>query len=75
MTRHREDPRHHIEVQGLDELTPEERDETIEAARSNPDPITRRESLEQELMEMGRSDAGSELGDTEVVAEEPESDA
>jgi len=57
---------------GLDELRAGERDEVIESARSNPDPTTRRESVELELMELGRSDAGEEIGDTEAVAEEPE---
>jgi len=30
-------------------------------AEHNPDPVTRRESLEQELMEEGRSEEGEEL--------------
>jgi hypothetical protein len=32
-----------------------------DVAEHNPDPITRRESLEQELMEEGRSDEGEEI--------------
>jgi hypothetical protein len=64
---------HEHEVEGLEELTPEQRDEVIEAARSNPDPVTRRESLEQELMELGASEAGETIADTDAVADEPES--
>jgi hypothetical protein len=34
-----------------------------EAAQRNPDPVTRREALELELMEEGKSEAGEEVGD------------
>jgi hypothetical protein len=34
-----------------------------DAADRNPDPATRREALELELMEEGRSEAGEEIGD------------
>jgi hypothetical protein len=34
-----------------------------EAAERNPDETTRREALEMELEEEGRSDLGSEIGD------------
>ncbi|HEX6423127.1 MAG TPA: hypothetical protein VFZ79_06575 [Acidimicrobiales bacterium] len=44
--------------------TDEERAERIarEVAADNPDPITRREAIEQELAEEGLSDEGTELG-------------
>ncbi len=35
-----------------------------EVAEANPDPITRREALEQRLMEEGRSEEGEEVGGT-----------
>jgi len=50
-------------VEGLQHLPPEEREEVIEAAEHNPDEITRREAMEQELMELGRSEEGKEIGD------------
>jgi hypothetical protein len=34
-----------------------------EIGEHNPDPITRRESLELELQEEGRSEEGAEIGD------------
>jgi hypothetical protein len=34
-----------------------------EAAERNPDPQTRREALELELMEEGRSEAGEDVGE------------
>ena len=34
-----------------------------EAAERNPDPQTRREALELELMEEGRSEAGKDVGE------------
>jgi hypothetical protein len=34
-----------------------------EAAAHNPDPTTRREALEQELIEEDRSEVGEEIGD------------
>jgi hypothetical protein len=44
---------------------PEQEKEDLEddAARRNPDRTTRREALELELMEEGRSEAGEEIGD------------
>jgi hypothetical protein len=51
------------DVEGVGELPEEEREEILEAARSNPDPTTRRETIEQELMEHGDSDAGADLGE------------
>jgi hypothetical protein len=50
-------------VEGLRRLDPEEREEVVEAAEHNPDPTTRREAIEQELMELGRSKEGEEIGD------------
>jgi hypothetical protein len=50
-------------VEGLRHLEPEEREEVVEAAEHNPDPTTRREAIEQELMELGRSKEGEEIGD------------
>jgi hypothetical protein len=54
---------HERDVEGVEELPPEEQEAVVEAAEENPDPTTRREAIEQELMELGRSDAGEELGD------------
>ena len=51
------------ETRGMRRLSPRERREVLEAAERNPDPTTQRESIEQELMELGRSDAGEEIGD------------
>ena len=50
-------------TEGLEELPEEEQEEVVEAAEHNPDRETQRESIEQELMELGESDAGSEIGD------------
>ena len=50
-------------VEGLRHLAPDERELVVEAAEHNPDDTTRRESIEQELMELGRSEEGEELGD------------
>jgi hypothetical protein len=52
---------------GKDEPDLEEVEEEI--AEHNPDPITQRESLEQELMEEGRSEEGEEIELEEDVAE------
>ena len=49
-------------VEGFEELPEDEQEAVVEAAEHNPDPTTRREAIEQELMELGRSDAGRELG-------------
>ncbi len=51
------------EVEGLETLPREDRDDVVESARRNPDRTTRREAIEQELMEQGNSEAGTELGD------------
>ena len=50
-------------LEGLRHLDPEQREEVVEAAEHNPDPTTRREAIEQELMELGRSKEGEEIGD------------
>jgi hypothetical protein len=50
-------------VEGVEDLPPEEQEAVMEAAEDNPDETTRREAIEQELMELDRSDAGSELGE------------
>jgi hypothetical protein len=50
-------------VEGVEELPPDEREAVVEAAEENPDKTTQREAIEQELMELGRSDKGAELGD------------
>jgi hypothetical protein len=42
---------------------PEAEELEEEAAERNPDPQTRREALELELMEEDRSDAGEDIGD------------
>jgi hypothetical protein len=54
---------HDRDVEGLIDLPAEEREEVVEAAEENPDPTTQREAIEQELMELGRSDAGGDIGD------------
>ena len=56
------DELHEQDVQGIEELPEEEQEEVLEVAEDNPDPTTRREAIEQELMELGRSDAGGDLG-------------
>jgi len=53
---------HEREVKGVEELPAEERAGVVDDAQHNPDPTTRRETIEQELMELDRSDAGSETG-------------
>jgi hypothetical protein len=50
------------EAKGVEELPAEERAAVIDDAENNPDPTTRRETIEQELMELDRSDAGAETG-------------
>ena len=54
---------HEREVEGIAEMPRDEQDEVVETAEANPDPTTRREAIEQELMELGESDKGAELGD------------
>jgi hypothetical protein len=56
-----------MERDGEEHLSEEEKEELEEleeeAAERNPDPVTRREALELDLMEEGRSEAGEEIGD------------
>jgi hypothetical protein len=47
----------------LQHLAPDDRERVVEAAEHNPDETTRREAIEQELMELGRSEEGKEIGD------------
>jgi hypothetical protein len=47
------DPPEDADVEELDEA----------AAKRNPDPTTKREALELDLQERGRSDEGEEVGD------------
>jgi hypothetical protein len=55
----REDEREHVS-----QVSEEEADELEEeAAERNPDPQTRREALELELMDEDRSEAGEDVGD------------
>ncbi|HEX5097663.1 MAG TPA: hypothetical protein VFX21_16685 [Acidimicrobiia bacterium] len=65
MPRHRPDARDLPErdVEGIEQLPEDEQEAVAEAAAENPDDTTRREAIEQELMELGRSDAGADLGD------------
>ncbi len=51
------------DVEGVERLPREEQEAVVEAAERNPDETTQRESIEQELMELHRSDAGSDVGD------------
>ncbi len=51
------------DVEGVERLPRDEQEAVVEAAERNPDDTTRRESIEQELMELRRSDAGSDVGD------------
>ncbi|HMG25769.1 MAG TPA: hypothetical protein VKH36_03050 [Acidimicrobiia bacterium] len=57
--RHQDDDHEH--VRQVSEEEAEELEE--EAAELNPDPQTRREALELELMEEHRSEAGEDVGD------------
>ena len=54
-------PQHRDHRSEPDDATKEELEE--EAAERNPDETTRREALELELEEEGRSDLGEEIGD------------
>ena len=57
--RHRNDEHEHVR-----QVTEEEAEELEEeAAERNPDPQTRREALELELMEEDRSEAGEDVGE------------
>jgi hypothetical protein len=53
---------HEREVEGVEEMPRDEQEAVVESAEANPDATTRREAIEQELMELGESDKGSELG-------------
>jgi hypothetical protein len=48
---------------GAEALPDDEEEAVIEAAEHNPDRTTQREAIEQELMELDESEAGSEIGD------------
>jgi hypothetical protein len=52
----REKDREHVSEEEAEELEEE-------AAERNPDPQTRREALELELMDEDRSEAGEDVGD------------
>jgi hypothetical protein len=54
-------PDNHEHVRQVSEEEAEELEE--EAEERNPDPQTRREALELELMEEGRSEAGEDIGE------------
>jgi hypothetical protein len=65
-TAHEEELRERLDepnVEGVEELPFDQQEAVAEAAEQNPDETTRRESIEQELMELDRSEAGSELGE------------
>jgi hypothetical protein len=56
--------REHDGDQDREHVSEEEAEELEEeAAERNPDPQTRREALELELMEEGRSEAGEDIGE------------
>jgi hypothetical protein len=55
------DKNHEKDREHVSEEEAEELEE--EAAERNPDPQTRREALELELMEEDRSEAGEDVGD------------
>jgi hypothetical protein len=62
MTDRRRDDEH--EPEHVPQVSEEEAEELEEeAAERNPDPQTRREALELELMEENRSEAGEDVGD------------
>ena len=66
MARKREDPPQRMpepDVQGLRYLPPDEQELAAVVAENNPDETTRREAIEQELMELGRSEEGEEIGE------------
>jgi hypothetical protein len=56
-----------LERRPPDDEREREREDVEEIARDvgahNPDPTTRREAIEQELMEEGKSEEGEELGE------------
>jgi hypothetical protein len=51
------------EAEGIAELPADEQDAVVDAAEHNPDPTTRREAIELELMELDESEAGADTGD------------
>jgi hypothetical protein len=51
------------DAEGISELPAEEQDAVVDAAEHNPDPTTRREAIELELMELDESEAGADTGD------------
>ena len=56
--------RDHKEDENKEHVSKEEAEELEEeAAERNPDPQTRREALELELMEEDRSEAGEDIGE------------
>jgi hypothetical protein len=57
------DELHERDVEGVERLPEAEQEAVVETAERNPDPTTRREAIEQELMELRESEAGSDLGD------------
>jgi hypothetical protein len=61
MPHHRRHSHEHPDHSDVSEEELEELEE--EAAERNPDETTRREALELELEEEGRSDLGTEIGD------------
>ena len=64
MTNRRRDDEHEHEDEHVRQISEEEAEELEEeAAERNPDPQTRREALELELMEEDRSEAGEDVGD------------
>ena len=64
MTDRRRDDEHVDEDEHARQIREEEAEELEEeAAERNPDPQTRREALELELMEEDRSEAGEDVGD------------
>lgn len=60
---HLKEELHERNVTGIESLPEDEQEAVVETVEVNPDPITRREAMEQELMELHRSDAGAETGD------------
>jgi hypothetical protein len=51
------------DAEGIAKLPADEQDAVLDAAEHNPDPTTRREAMEQELMELDESEAGADTGD------------
>ena len=64
MTERERDREEREEREDKEHVSKEEAEELEEeAAERNPDPQTRREALELELMEEGRSEAGEDVGE------------